>query len=303
MSGLKEIKNRIKSVKSSQKITQAMKMVAAAKFRRAKTKLDCARPNFHDAQNVLEVLCASIENGASFKEKEVIFGKENDDCRLLVVLSSDRGLCGAFNSALVKTLKNRHEILESDGKKVKIITIGKKSYDIIKSNAILSSKVIANFDRSDENRKLADYDFASLITHHILEMFQKNKIDSCEIIYNNFVSALSQNVESKYLLPLDKNYYENEEQEKIKHSNVFEFEPSSKDVLARYATQMIKFRIFEAMVESDTSEHGLRMTAMDNASRNAGEMIKDLTLQYNRTRQAVITKELIEIISGADAVK
>ncbi len=301
MSGLKGIKLRIKSVKSSQKITQAMKMVAAAKFRKARLKLDELKINFAKSQSILEELIKKAESDKEFANSEMVFGKDHDKTHLLIIVSSDRGLCGGFNGGLMKQAKNHIDLIESTGKNVKILCIGKKGYELIKASVRHFKKLI-HLHKSSAPQ--SEYEIAGDVVNFVIDHFSKEEFDSCSVIHNEFISALSQTVNVKHLLPLVKNeeilVQEGEETE-ISQSQ-FKFEPSAGEILSNSIAQFMKMRLFEALIESQTSEQGARMTAMDNASSNAKEMIRELTLQYNRTRQATITKELIEIISGAEAV-
>lgn len=295
MADLKTLRNRIKSVKSTQKITKAMKMVAAAKLRRAQERAEAARPFSERMERMLGTLASNIaspENAPALLAGRFENGVAKNGSHLVIVLSSDRGLCGGFNGSIAKGARSYIRKLQADGKQVKVVTIGKKGYELLKTQY---GKLI--IDRVEGiGRKPVAYAEAEEIAQKLIQQFNGGEFDSCSIIYNSFVSVISQVVTYQQLIPLEL------PKDVEKTEAVYEFEPSEEEILERLLPQNIAVQIYHALLESAASEQGARMSAMDNATRNAGEMIKKLTLVYNRTRQAVITKELIEIISGAEAV-
>lgn len=295
MADLKTLRNRIKSVKSTQKITKAMKMVAAAKLKRAQNRAEAARPYSTKMEQMLGTLAASIsnpENAPALLAGHYHHGVRKDAVHLLLVLSSDRGLCGGFNGSIAKAARTEFRRLSAAGKNVKVITYGKKAYELLKSH--VGKSIIERLEGT--GRKTLAYDDAEGLAKNILERFEAQEFDSCTVIYNAFKSAISQIVTLQQLIPL-------ELPEAIETTQaVYDFEPKEEAILKQLLPQNLAVQIYHAMLENAASEQGARMSAMDNATRNAGEMIKKLTLVYNRTRQATITKELIEIISGAEAV-
>lgn len=295
MADLKTLRNRIKSVKSTQKITKAMKMVAAAKLKRAQNRAEAARPYSTKMEQMLGTLAASIsnpENAPSLLAGHYHHGVRKDAVHLLLVLSSDRGLCGGFNGSIAKAARTEFRRLTATGKNVKVITYGKKAYELLKSH--VGKSIVERLD--GVGRKTLSYDDAEGLAKNILERFEAQEFDSCTVIYNAFKSAISQIITLQQLIPL-------ELPEAVETTQaVYDFEPKEEAILKQLLPQNLAVQIYHAMLENAASEQGARMSAMDNATRNAGEMIKKLTLVYNRTRQATITKELIEIISGAEAV-
>lgn len=291
MANLKDLKNRINSVKSTQKITSAMKVVAASKLRRAREKAEAAEPYATRMAMVLQTLAANVSEASAPK---LLVGNGNDKTHLIAVVSSDRGLCGGFNTHLIKAVKAKIEALEVEGKNVKIICIGKKGYEQI--HRLHENKIIDRVEDISKKRVIPFSD-AQEQANKIIEMFNKEDFDVCTIFYNRFVSAISQEVTEQQLIPLKLEGGATE-----KKASVYEYEPSEEKILADLLPKNIAVQIYNTFLESAASEHGARMSAMDNATRNAGEMIKKLTLVYNRTRQAAITTELIEIIAGAEAV-
>lgn len=294
MASLKDLKNRIGSVKNTQKITKAMKMVAAAKLRRAKDHAESARPYAESLEFVLQSLTASIESSESLPK--LLKGTGKNDTHLLVVATADRGLCGGFNSSIVKEARHRIEILQSQGKTVKIFCVGKKGAEQLASthNDLIIKKM------RDLYKTKPEFSIAQQVAETIEVAIEEYDIDVCSIIYSKFESAISQIVTSQQLMPME--IPEDPLQDQIGSASSYEFEPEEDKIISDLVPRNFTTQIFRAMLENAASEQGARMTAMDNATRNAGEMIKDLTLLYNRSRQAAITKELIEIISGAEAV-
>jgi F-type H+-transporting ATPase subunit gamma len=293
MPNLKELKNRISSVKSTRKITSAMKMVAASKLRRAQDLAESSRVYADSLSFILSSLAGNTKNSSDLPE--ILTGRENSKISLLIINSSDRGLCGGFNSNLFRNAKNWISEQQEKGKSVKIITVGKKASSFYKKTDI---NVIANFDDLNSNDK--QLQVSEEIKNKIMELFENNEIDEVSILFNKFVSVIAQEPTYQSLIPLSN---EEADEEVTNTSNaVFEFEPDKNELLEYLVPRNFLTQIYRSVLESSASEHAARMTSMDNATRNAGDMIDGLTLTYNRTRQAFITKELIEIISGAEAV-
>ena len=293
MPNLKELKNRISSVKSTRKITSAMKMVAASKLRRAQDLAESSRVYADSLSFILSSLAGNTKNSSDLPE--ILTGRENSKISLLIINSSDRGLCGGFNSNLFRNAKNWISEQQEKGKSVKIITVGKKASSFYKKTDL---DVIANFDDLNSNDK--QLQVSEEIKNKIMELFENNEIDEVSILFNKFVSVITQEPTYQSLIPLSK---EEVDEEVTDTSNaVFEFEPDKNELLEYLVPRNFLTQIYRSVLESSASEHAARMTSMDNATRNAGDMIDGLTLTYNRTRQAFITKELIEIISGAEAV-
>ena len=293
MPNLKELKNRISSVKSTRKITSAMKMVAASKLRRAQELAESSRVYADSLSFILSSLAGNTKNSSDLPE--ILTGRENSKISLLIINSSDRGLCGGFNSNLFRNAKNWISEQQEKGKSVKIITVGKKASSFYKKTDL---DVIANFDDLNSNDK--QLQVSEEIKNKIMELFENNEIDEVSILFNKFVSVIAQEPTYQSLIPLSN---EEADEEVTDTSNaVFEFEPDKNELLEYLVPRNFLTQIYRSVLESSASEHAARMTSMDNATRNAGDMIDRLTLTYNRTRQAFITKELIEIISGAEAV-
>ena len=293
MPNLKELKNRISSVKSTRKITSAMKMVAASKLRRAQDLAESSRVYADSLSFILSSLAGNTKNSSDLPE--ILTGRENSKISLLIINSSDRGLCGGFNSNLFRNAKNWISEKQEKGKSVKIITVGKKASSFYRKTDL---DVIANFDDLNSNDK--QLQVSEEIKNKIMELFENNEIDEVSILFNKFVSVITQEPTYQSLIPLSN---EEADEEVTDTSNaVFEFEPDKNELLEYLVPRNFLTQIYRSVLESSASEHAARMTSMDNATRNAGDMIDGLTLTYNRTRQAFITKELIEIISGAEAV-
>ncbi|MDC3149208.1 F0F1 ATP synthase subunit gamma [Alphaproteobacteria bacterium] len=293
MPNLKELKNRISSVKSTRKITSAMKMVAASKLRRAQDLAESSRVYADSLSFILSSLAGNTKNSSDLPE--ILTGRENSKISLLIINSSDRGLCGGFNSNLFRNAKNWISEQQEKGKSVKIITVGKKASSFYGKTDL---NVISNFDDLNSNDK--QLQVSEEIKNKIMELFENNEIDEVSILFNKFVSVITQEPTYQSLIPLSN---EEADEEVTDTSNaVFEFEPDKNELLEYLVPRNFLTQIYRSVLESSASEHAARMTSMDNATRNAGDMIDGLTLTYNRTRQAFITKELIEIISGAEAV-
>ena len=294
MPSLKDIKNQINSVGSTKKITSAMKMVAASKLRRSQERAEAARPYSSRLEEMLYSLASSATSGGGVIQ--LLNGNGKDERYLVVPVTADRGLCGGFNSSINRDTAKYIKSLENDGKSVQLLTIGKKSRDFF--NRIMKDKVVESF--ADLGSSGVSYDIALEISKKIQEMFFANKFDKCVLVYNKFKSVISQEVTHQQLIPLDISIPK--EDSKEKDFSVYEYEPDEETILKDLLPKNVSIQIFKVLLESNAGEQGARMAAMDNATRNAGEMIDSLTLVYNRTRQAFITKELIEIISGAESV-
>ena len=293
MPNLKELKNRISSVKSTRKITSAMKMVAASKLRRAQELAESSRVYADSLSFILSSLAGNTKNSADLPE--ILTGRENSKISLLIINSSDRGLCGGFNSNLFRNAKKWISDQQGQGKSVKIMTVGKKASSFYKKTDL---DIVASFEDLNSNDR--QLQVSEEIKNKIMELFESNEIDEVSILFNKFVSAISQEPTYQSLIPLSNE--ETSEDESEANIAVFEFEPDKNELLEYLVPRNFLTQIYRSVLESSASEHAARMTSMDNATRNAGDMIDRLTLTYNRTRQAFITKELIEIISGAEAV-
>ena len=290
MANLKDLKTRINSVKSTQKITSAMKMVAAAKLRRAQEVAEAGRPYSSRMQQVISGLAA---NANKSNAPELLVGREDVKTHLLIVVSADKGLCGGFNGSIARQTRQEINRLENEGKSVLVYIVGKKAADNL-GREILNKTFerIENLQGSN-----VDYNKVKGVAEKILLGFADNQFDQVSIIYNQFVNAITQNVVVAPLIPA--NVVGDQENESLV---VYDYEPEQNELLELLLPRNITTQIFSALLESSAAELAARMTAMDNATRNAGDMIDSLTLVYNRTRQANITKELIEIISGAEAL-
>ena len=289
MPSLKDLKNRIGSVKSTRKITKAMQMVAAAKLRRAQESAEAARPYAERMNAVMAGLAASV--GGSDSAPRLVAGTGSDKTHLLVVMTAERGLCGGFNSTIVRLARAKAAELIAMGKTVKIITVGKKGREQLKRD--FADRFVAHVDLSDV--KKIGYDNAQSIARDLIHRFDHGEFDVATIFYNRFQSVISQVPTAQQIIPAKLEGGE-------APSTVYEYEPSEEGILADLLPRGVATQIFAALLENGASEQGARMSAMDNATRNAGEMIDKLTIQFNRSRQAAITNELIEIISGAEAL-
>ena len=291
MPSLDDLRKRIKSVKSTQKITKAMQMVAAAKLRKAQENAEKGRPYSEKMNNII----LNLSNSITDKENapKLLTGTGADKVHLCVVLTADRGLCGGFNSNIVKKAKSFFKKIKSEGKSLKIITVGSKGYDQLKR--VYGSQIIEKISFKDS--KIANYLDAEIVGKKIIGLFEKNEFDMCTIFYNQFKNVITQIPQEQQIIPLKSN--------EIKKNSVednYEFEPEEDEILSNLLPKNISTQIFKAMLENSASEQGSRMSAMDSATRNAGELVDKLTINYNRSRQAAITKELIEIISGAESL-
>ena len=294
MPSLKDLRNRIDSVKSTKKITQAMKMVAASKLKKAQSLAEKGRSYSSGLDSIVKGLVNSSEN-----IEHPLLGNnvENKNSSLIIVVSSDRGLCGGLNSNIVKAVKKKINELEGKKKSASLVCIGKKGFDLLSG---LYEKMF-NFEVKHINIGEIDYKSTEEIGKKILNSFYKNDFQECSLFYNHFNSVISQEVKVEKLIPYSKSS-EKDTDNKNNIDTYFEYEPNEEEVLSKILPKNFIVQMYKAILESRASEQGARMTAMDNATRNAGELIDRLTLEYNRTRQAFITKELIEIISGAEAV-
>ncbi len=301
MASLKDLRNRIASVKSTQKITSAMKMVAAAKLRRAQERAEAARPYAERMERMLGSLAGSLAGRAG--APALLAGTGSDETHLIVLMTSDRGLCGGFNSSLVRSARKLTSELLKAGKTVKILCVGRKGRDQIKR--LYGSHIIDLIDGI--GKRGIEYREAAGIAGRIIEMFGAGEFDVCTVIYNHFRSAMTQIVTRQQLVPFavagqDDGPEQDEEDAAAGQAGVYEYEPEEGEILDELLPRNLGVQIFRALLENFASEQGARMTAMESATTNAGEMIDKLSLIYNRTRQAQITRELIEIISGAEAV-
>ena len=291
MPSLDDLKKRISSVKSTQKITKAMKMVAASKLRRAQENAEKGRPYSDKMNNII----LNLSNSISDKENspKLLAGSGEDKVHLCIVMTSDRGLCGGFNTNIIKKAKTYFQKILDGGKTLKIITVGSKGYDQLKRT--YKENIIEKI--SFKESKHANYFDADKVGKIIIDKFEKKEFDVCTIFYNQFKNVITQIPQEQQIIPL-----KTSESEGSSLEDNYEFEPEEDEILSNLLPKNISTQIFKAMLENSASEQGSRMSAMDNATRNAGEMVDKLTIQYNRSRQAAITKELIEIISGAESL-
>ena len=297
MPSLKDIKTQINSVVSTKKITTAMKMVAASKLRRSQEKAVAARPYSSRLEEMLSSLASSAASGEGIIK--LLTGTGNDQNYMIVPVSADRGLCGGFNSSINRETFKLVKSLEKDGKNVQLMPVGKKSREFF--NRVMKDKIAESF--IDLNVSNSGYDSALQVSNKLQELYFDGKFDKCILVFNKFKSAISQEVTQQQLIPLDVSESSKEEKEDNNDAKaIYDYEPDEETILKDLLPKNVSIQIFKVLLESDAGEHGARMAAMDNATRNAGEMIDGLTLKYNRTRQAFITKELIEIISGAESI-
>lgn len=295
MASLKELRNRIASVKATQKITKAMQMVAAAKLRKAQMAAEAARPYSERMAKVMANISAGMEG--SENAPKLMAGTGDDQTHLLVVATAERGLCGGFNSSIARLAREKARALMAEGKTVKMLCVGKKGYDALKmefSNILLD---VVTF-REVKNVGFAQ---AAQVSELILTMFDDGEYDVCTLFYSEFQSVISQTPTAQQLIPANVSSEENSDEGDVDDVH-YEYEPGEEEILEDLLPRNISVQVFRAILENAASEQGARMSAMDNATRNAGEMIDKLTLSFNRQRQAQITKELIEIISGAEAL-
>lgn len=298
MPSLKDFKNRINSVKSTRKITAAMKMVAAAKLRRAQEAAEAARPYAVRMERMVGSLAQSIAGAPG--APRMLAGTGKEDVHLLVVCTADRGLCGSFNGSIVREAKRRALALRGEGKTAKFLCVGRKGRDALKRD--MRDMIVG--DITGIGRRGVDYTDAAGVAERVVAMFEAGEFDVCTIVFNRFQSAMTQIPTLQQVIPFKPAKADKTETDSkaTGPKATFIFEPEEDEILASLLPRNMAIQMFQALLESSASEHGARMTAMDNATRNAGDMIDRLTLRYNRTRQAYITKELIEIISGAEAI-
>ena len=292
MASLDDLKKRIKSVKSTQKITKAMKMVAAAKLRKAQESAEKGRPYSQKMQNIILNLTKSINDPQN--APKLLVGTGQDKTYLCVILTADRGLCGGFNSNICKLAKTNFKKILSEGKKLKIITVGVKGLDQIKRE--YGKYLIKKFSFKD--KKKITFNEAEIIGNEIIKLFNEEQFDKCILFYNNFKNVMTQIPQAQQIIPTEQNTVK----ENGDNSPSYEFEPEEDEILEDLLPKNISTQVFKAFLENAASEQGSRMTAMDSATRNAGDLVDKLTITYNRSRQASITKELIEIISGAESL-
>jgi F-type H+-transporting ATPase subunit gamma len=293
MPSLKDLRNRISSVKATQKITKAMQMVAAAKLRRAQAAAEAARPYAERIEKVLANLAGGVSSGAPV----LLSGNGRDETHLLVVATAERGLCGAFNSSIVRLAREHIQRLQGQGKTVKILCVGKKGYDQLRRNY---EKNIIELIELRGIRQLG-FEQGDAIGHKVIDLFESGEFDVATLFFSRFKSVIQQFPTALQLIPAQISANENDAAATGPQAS-YEYEPSQDEILATLLPRNISVQIFRALLENAASEQGARMSAMDNATRNAGDMIKKQTTLYNRSRQAIITKELIEIISGAEAL-
>ena len=292
MPSLDDLKKRIKSFKSTQKITKAMKMVAAAKLRKAQESAEKGRPYSQKMQNIILNLTRSINDPQN--APKLLVGTGEDKKYLCVVLTADRGLCGGFNSNICKLAKNNFKKILSEGKGLKIVTVGSKGLDQIKRE--YGKYVIKRF--SFKEKKQITFEEANIVGNEIISLFKQNEFDKCILFFNNFKNVITQIHQAQQIIPTEVNKSDESEEK----TSSYEFEPEEDEILEDLLPKNISTQVFKALLENAASEQGSRMTAMDNATRNAGDLVDKLTINYNRSRQASITKELIEIISGAESL-
>ena len=288
MPSLKDLRNRIASVKSTQKITKAMQMVAVSKLRRAQAAVESARPYAEQVEAVLTNLAGAATDGQG---PRLLAGTGSNQVHLLLVCTGERGLCGAFNTAIVRLAREKATALAAEGKTVKILCVGKKGYDQLRRT---HERQILEMIDLRAVRTIA-YDTAKPIAEKVIERFENGEFDVCTLFYSRFKSVIAQIPTAQQLIPPELGA-------KDENAPTYDYEPDEGEILTQLLPRALAVRIYRALLENQASFFGAQMTAMDNATRNAGDMVKRYTLRYNRTRQAMITKELIEIISGAEAV-
>ena len=292
MPSLDDLKKRIKSVKSTQKITKAMKMVAAAKLRKAQENAEKGRPYSKKMQNIILNLTRSISDPKN--APKLLSGTGNDKTYLCVVLTADRGLCGGFNTNICKLAKTSFKKILKEQKNLKIITVGSKGFDQIKRE--YGKYVVKKY--SFKEKKQITFKEADTVGNEIIRLFNQNEFDKCILFFNNFKNVITQIPQAQQIIPVDNKSTKSQEENFLP----YEFEPDEDEILEDLLPKNISTQVFKAFLENAASEQGSRMTAMDNATRNAGDLVDKLTINYNRSRQASITKELIEIISGAESL-
>ena len=291
MPSLDDLRKRITSVKSTQKITKAMKMVAAAKLRKAQEMAEKGRPFSDKMDKIIQNLSNAINDPSN--APKLLVGTGEDKSYLCVVMTADRGLCGGFNTNIVKLAKSHFNKILKDSKKLKIITVGSKGLDQIKRE--FGEFIIKKINFKD--KKKLSFEDADLIGKQIVELFHKNEFDKCIIFFNQFKNVMTQIPQFQQIIPA-----KNDDKQNKDNLLSYEYEPEEDEILEDLLPKNISTQIYKGFLENSASEQGSRMTAMDNATRNAGDLVEKLTINYNRSRQAAITKELIEIISGAESL-
>jgi F-type H+-transporting ATPase subunit gamma len=303
MPSLKDLRVRITSVKSTQRITSAMKMVAAAKLRRAQEQAEAARPYAERMERMLGSVASSVADVSS--APPLLAGTGKDDVQLLVVMTTDRGLCGGFNTNIARWTRQQVRTLVSEGKQVKLLIVGRKGFGILRAE--FSERIVDTIE--DAAKPAPAFETAAAIAGRITTMYDDGEFDVCTVVFNKFESALTQVVTPLQLIPFAHEAANAGDDEDTAAETAgtgsnaaYEYEPEENEILADLLPRNLSIQVYRAMLESFASEQGARMAAMDNATRNAGDLIDELTINYNRTRQAFITRELIEIISGAEAL-
>jgi F-type H+-transporting ATPase subunit gamma len=296
MATLKDLKIRINSVKSTQKITKAMQMVASSKLRRAQENAEAARPYAVRMESMLRAIAGSVAGNDN--APAMLAGNGASDNHLLLVTTSDRGLCGGFNSSIAKAIRERVGALQAEGKTVKLLCLGRKGREQLKRD--FGALIIDTVEDLDKGG--LSYDDADEIAARLTRMFQDGEFDVCTIVYNHFQSVMTQVVTPQQLIPYNVETDDVAEADQTEATAIYEYEPEEEEILATLLPRNLAVQIFRALLESSASEQAARMTAMDNATRNAGDMIDKLSLLYNRSRQAAITTELTEIVTGAEAL-
>lgn len=296
MASLKALRNRIASVKSTQKITRAMKMVAAAKLRRAQAQAEAARPYATRMASMMAALAEGAGNNPN--APTLLVGTGSDKAHLIIAVTADRGLAGPFNSSISRAVRARVRKLESKGKTARLFAVGRKGRDFLRRE--MADRIVG--DVNFVGKKTVEFADAEAIANRIIALFNEGQFDVCTLMFNRFVSVMVQTVAETPLIPANATEPANDNADDGKDDSDYEIEPDDGSLLERLLPRNLAIQIYRALLESAAGEHGARMTAMDNATRNAGDMINRLTLNYNRTRQANITRELIEIISGAEAL-
>jgi F-type H+-transporting ATPase subunit gamma len=296
MASLKELRIRINSVKSTQKITKAMQMVASSKLRRAQENAEAARPYAVRMESMLRAIAGSVAGNDN--APAMFAGNGASDNHLLLVTTSDRGLCGGFNSSIAKAIRERVGALQAEGKTVKLLCLGRKGREQLKRD--FGALIIDTVEDLDKGG--LSYDDADEIAARLTRMFQDGEFDVCTIVYNHFQSVMTQVVTPQQLIPYNVETDDVAEADQTEATAIYEYEPEEEEILATLLPRNLAVQIFRALLESSASEQAARMTAMDNATRNAGDMIDKLSLLYNRSRQAAITTELTEIVTGAEAL-
>ncbi|MGH6981998.1 MAG: F0F1 ATP synthase subunit gamma [Stellaceae bacterium] len=295
MATLKELRNRIRSIRSTQKITSAQKMVAASRLRRAQEQAEAARPYAQRMERMLGSLAASLRGQVN--AAPLLAGTGSDQVHLLLVVTSDRGLAGGFNATILRETRRMIRELEAQGKTVKLLTLGRKGRDGLRRDH--GKRVVES--RIEIGRPRLRFEEAQAIADLLLTLFADKQFDVCTVIYNHFRSAISQVITKQQLIPFSPPESANGDADAADRG-VYEFEPEEEEILKSLLPRNLAVQLYTALLDSIASEWGARMTAMDNATRNAGDIIKNLNMLFNRSRQAAITKELIEIISGAEAL-